>query len=47
MKVVATTETLDFISIVLLKVIAFLTQSNANILIVYILELLAYCLFLG
>ena len=38
MKVVATAETLGFISIVLLKVVEFLIQSNAYILIIYILN---------
>ena len=38
MKVVATVETLGFISIVLLKVIEFLIQSNAYILTIYILH---------
>ena len=44
MKVVATAETLGFISIVLLKVIEFLIQSNAYILTIYILESTSYSL---
>ena len=42
MKVVATAETLGFISIVLLKVIEFLIQTNSYILTIYILDVQDY-----
>ena len=44
MKVVTTAETLGLISIVLLKVIKILIQSNAYILTIYILENTSYSL---